>query len=709
MAPSRSVASSRSHGRPPAWGPWLRAICLGLAVAAVSQGRLSARAQEGPSQVDELRKQVESDNRLHPVASLEWERQALKLLEDGHDARAQIWFLRSEVRDLNTLFRNAEASALLSKARQITARHGTERDSLLLEVEGLSVLNRSGHMDQAAERSTTLLPALSAYFAKNPKDNEVGRATGRAFRVSAWSYLTLGKYPDSIRLCQRSLEIYLACDDRVGQAQVYGLMGQIYEALDQLKDALAFQRSAVAMADQTGDNGLKANIHMNLANLEGSLGDNDAQSAELKLASEFADRAGDSAMQVLCTVNLADAFLRKRDYRQVLHYADLGIKLASNANDQSSVAVSRTNKGIALNRLGSHAEGLALILQGYAYYQATKDRNGCADLLRILAEEYAASGDFRRAYEMEVQFKAYSDGLRKDQDQKRLAEASAAFENDKKQLLINSLERDRRQQGWLWGLWGAIGILGFATAGVLVFSRNRLRAANRSLEELSLRDPLTSLANRRYLAMHISEDLAQAIRLQRAGEFDTARARMAVNIDLIFLMIDIDHFKLVNDQFGHAAGDRLLKQFAFILSQTMRDSDTVVRWGGEEFFVLAKHTSRVDASLVAERIRSRVESYAFDLGNGQTLHKTCSVGFASFPFHRLDPGRMAWEKVLEVADQCLYAAKAMGRNTWVGALEKEGVPTDGLPPGDAYPDLPELCAQELVTIQTRNDQPVVWG
>jgi diguanylate cyclase (GGDEF)-like protein len=174
-------------------------------------------------------------------------------------------------------------------------------------------------------------------------------------------------------------------------------------------------------------------------------------------------------------------------------------------------------------------------------------------------------------------------------------------------------------------------------------------------------------------------------------------------------MIDIDHFKHVNDTYGHAAGDQVLKQFAFILSQTMRDSDTVVRWGGEEFFVVAKHTSREDSRLVAERIRARVEAFPFELGNGQVIHKTCSIGYSSFPFFRTDPSKVAWEKVAEVADQCLYTAKGMGRNTWVGVHEA-GEDTEAYKDAiGAYPDVAALVAKGILRAETLGNREITWA
>ncbi len=201
-----------------------------------------------------------------------------------------------------------------------------------------------------------------------------------------------------------------------------------------------------------------------------------------------------------------------------------------------------------------------------------------------------------------------------------------------------------------------------------------LQQANEALRNQSLTDPLTGLRNRRYLDACMPEDVAQIQRVHRDMS-SGRRDRMALNIDLIFAMVDIDHFKHVNDEHGHPAGDRVLQQFAAILREAMRDSDTVVRWGGEEFLVVARNSARQDCAVVVERIRANVAGHAFDLGDGRTIHCTCSLGFTVFPFITERPEFFDWGRVIDLADQALYAAKRGGRNAWVGIYPTErGVP-----------------------------------
>lgn len=196
-----------------------------------------------------------------------------------------------------------------------------------------------------------------------------------------------------------------------------------------------------------------------------------------------------------------------------------------------------------------------------------------------------------------------------------------------------------------------------------------LAKVNDALRNQSLTDPLTGLRNRRYLAVCMPEDVAQVQRVHR-DVMSSRSDRVRLNIDLVFLMVDIDHFKFVNDHYGHAAGDRVLQQVSEILRNATRDSDTVVRWGGEEFLVVARNASRSESAILAERIRAQMEDHVFDLEDGAKLHRTCSIGFTFYPFIPEKPSFLPWEQVLDIADHCLFAAKRGGRNAWVGVFPR---------------------------------------
>ncbi len=191
-----------------------------------------------------------------------------------------------------------------------------------------------------------------------------------------------------------------------------------------------------------------------------------------------------------------------------------------------------------------------------------------------------------------------------------------------------------------------------------------LENAYAQLEAISLSDPLTGLSNRRYLQKLMPMDTAKVQREYNATFSKAPRKKPTP--DLTFFILDVDHFKSVNDIYGHNAGDQLLIQLSDLLTHTCRESDCVVRWGGEEFLIVSRFADREDAPLMAERIRSAIAEHIFKLPDGSDLKKTCSIGFACFPFLREAPMALTWEQVIDVADHALYAAKKSGRNRSVG-------------------------------------------
>ncbi len=204
----------------------------------------------------------------------------------------------------------------------------------------------------------------------------------------------------------------------------------------------------------------------------------------------------------------------------------------------------------------------------------------------------------------------------------------------------------------------------------------QLEEAYLQLEQISLSDPLTGLNNRRYLQKLIPMDIAKVQR-----EYDDLRNNRPIKTpthDLAFFILDVDYFKPVNDNYGHLAGDQLLIQLSELLAEVCRDSDCLVRWGGEEFLIVSRFSDRDEMPLMAERIRKSVENHTFELADGLRLNKTCSIGFACYPFQCQYPTSLSWEQVIDTADRALYAAKNSGRNRTVGIAATPMTPQEDL-------------------------------
>ena len=170
--------------------------------------------------------------------------------------------------------------------------------------------------------------------------------------------------------------------------------------------------------------------------------------------------------------------------------------------------------------------------------------------------------------------------------------------------------------------------------------------------ELALQDELTGLANRRAMEKLLTEEVARGLRHGRP---------------LSIVMADIDHFKAVNDTYGHRAGDEVLRQVARLVGESLRSIDTAARYGGEELLVVLPETPGTEARRVAERIRRVIAEHDFlvEAEEGEpmlSLRVTVSLGVASLPHDADNPKR-----IVEIADRALYDAKRQGRNRVVVA------------------------------------------
>ncbi len=193
---------------------------------------------------------------------------------------------------------------------------------------------------------------------------------------------------------------------------------------------------------------------------------------------------------------------------------------------------------------------------------------------------------------------------------------------------INNLSGIRRQQYLL---------------NTLSRQNQELDCLNKEFREMAIRDGLTGLFNHRYAKEKLDEEFERSVRFER---------------DLTVLFMDLDNFKFFNDTHGHQAGDEVLQTLAGLMMKSVRESDTLARWGGEEFVVIAPETSKERGCLLAEKIRKVVAKHEFPNADQQPLGLvSLSIGISS----RTDEAENA-EKLLRFADDAVYAAKDTGRN-----------------------------------------------
>ena len=253
--------------------------------------------------------------------------------------------------------------------------------------------------------------------------------------------------------------------------------------------------------------------------------------------------------------------------------------------------------------------------------------------------------------------------------QKATLELQEKYEAEKKQRQIELLSREnqvksaeldnRRLQQRVWWLLAVVFALAAAIVGILYrkvrHANAQLKVKNLELKQQSSRDPLTGLYNRR----HFQEFMRTHQQVEKRGAGTSGEEIVGA-----LFLLDVDHFKHVNDGHGHAAGDAVLKMIAASLHDILRETDMIVRWGGEEFLAFLPAIPRSGVEEVARRLLTGISAETISY-QGASLSVNVSLGFAPFP---LVPGEhpLPWERAVNLVDMALYLAKAHGRNRAYG-------------------------------------------
>ncbi len=307
---------------------------------------------------------------------------------------------------------------------------------------------------------------------------------------------------------------------------------------------------------------------------------------------------------------------------EALPLLDEALRVLLAAKDDERAMATRQSRGIVYRKLGRIEEAIADLETTRAWFAAQNNTRFLEKTEEELAAAYAAAGRWREAYAARTRHNALQRELAEKLREEQTTRMRVRFDAEKKEQENRALLRVRRLQTAVLLLSGAIIV-------VLGFLFRRMRA-------MALTDELTRISNRRHL-LTIAEE-------QRAsGE------------PFSMIAIDVDHFKRINDAFGHAAGDVVLQRIAAACRNALRPGDPIGRVGGEELSVILPHANADAARATAERLRAAVESLDFrDVD--PSLRATISLGVAEWDGHE------PLARVTARADERLYRAKDEGRN-----------------------------------------------
>lgn len=367
--------------------------------------------------------------------------------------------------------------------------------------------------------------------------------------------------------------------------------------------------------------------------------------------------------ELSAVLNLIDAHSLRNDREQMLQLSAQALEMARRLDRDYYLGYALVVRAFALVDNQRGAEASTLFEQGIALKQKNGEQSHVITDLALWAQRLATHGRYEEAYRAlarSVQLQAESRAAEHQRNAQQLSavldagQKDVAIERLRRQNEVARLEMEKRRLGtaaWSIGL-AALAVI----ALLLLLSYLRLRRASRLLARTNARldhenahDPLTRLHNRAYFIRSFAE---------RMNHNDGHPAMLA--------LIDLDHFKSINDRFGHAVGDQVLRETARRLAAALRESDIIARWGGEEFVVLAPQLGQGRrAGDIAERLRKALADTPFTLDNGEYT-VTASIGYVEFH----PQPEVTLDAELETADTCLYRAKHTGRNRVNGiALE----------------------------------------
>lgn len=480
--------------------------------------------------------------------------------------------------------------------------------------------------------------------------------------TSAQSHIrnSASRLQDAIRLDHQALKLADELAVPWRQAEARNDLAYSYYQAEQLQQARRLVAEAMALAQRSGDAITLAHVYTVQGIILDALGDKQAERDSLHAALEHARRAGAKYEESLYLANLADHYLKRGDYPTALRYAQQALPLTRELKNLGGETVALANIGLAQIALRDIETGKRHLRASIDIDERRGSITGVSSSYAEMAQYLERAGDPRGAIEAWHRHRALSTQILARDQQQAILEIQEQFDGERRTRELALLQRDgqikseelraRALEQRLWWLLAASGAL---VVVLVLLGVQRVQAANRRLarsnallKQQSEVDPLTGLANRRHLQ--------EAMR--RLG----VDSRFSGSV----LLADLDHFKRVNDRYGHAVGDAVLVEVAQRLRQMLREADLIVRWGGEEFLVVV-HALDADAvQALAQRMLDAVGG-APCLHEGQAVPVTVSIGYATFP---LEPSLLAvsWERAIGLVDTALYLAKAHGRNRAYG-------------------------------------------
>jgi diguanylate cyclase (GGDEF)-like protein len=459
----------------------------------------------------------------------------------------------------------------------------------------------------------------------------------------------LGQAEAALPYLEQSLDLAQEMHDDLRSLHAMLWLVRIYLNTGNLDHATVQLEAARQLADALGDEAALVEIEGCVSDVADRRGDRAAERRASLAALEHAKRSGSSKWLAHALINLGDSYLKSHDYNESLKYSKQALPLVMKLRESGNEPVVLFNEGLAYIGLGNVRPGEKLAEGAIAEALDGDNVLDAKELLREYADALEHAGYLMMAIQVYHRYDEANEKTMTGTRQRAFLELSAKFEDERRARELELLRRDNalkvsemRGQRLQLQLILAAALFVTCLCAALGWAFARVRKANDRLRFNSERDALTGLRNRRYFNEHVLT-------------VDGARPAEGC-----VLLADLDHFKKINDTLGHPAGDAVLATVSHRLSAALRESDKLVRWGGEEFLAVLHPITAEQANITVERLLEAVRRDPV-LWNGEAIECTISIGYACFPMSGAALP-ISLESAISLVDKALYEAKRRGRD-----------------------------------------------
>ena len=504
--------------------------------------------------------------------------------------------------------------ALSETAYQLATGEQFYRNGVITSLRGLAHSSmRAGNLALSLSQSTqalnqlesTALPAVEVDILQN----------------IAIIFGSLGNYAEGLEYGFKALTLVQSIGDREREAHILSSIGVIYLHSKNIDESLRMFRQALQLNRELGGKRYEAQTLNNMSVSLNALGDHKEALVSSLESLRLAEETEFSGLLVTATGTVGETYLAMGDYGQASHYLQQYLAAARSAGSKRDESWALILLGETDHRQRLDTSAMPYLSQALDIAQQVGLRAEGARCRELMADIYEQQGDLKQALAQLKLLNQIKETIYNEDTAKKIANLQVIHQVDraKRDAEIQHLKTIELQK-----------------------EIEKRKESESALEELATLDALTGVLNRREFSILAEKEVQSTLQNQQR---------------LSIIMLDVDHFKAVNDHHGHAIGDQVLIAIAQIIRDNLRREETVGRMGGDEFAILLPGSDGLQGQRIAQRLHDRIASQSFKLDQG-TFSLTASLGVAE-----LDRGHDdSLSALLDHADQAMYSAKRSGRN-----------------------------------------------